>query len=569
MLLTRKFLTCLALLAAGSATFAQPGAVYVSGLAHTALGNAELGPADERRLPIRNLGSSGEDGVEISLRSAMGAGVAVDLTDFPGVGTPNREIKIRPKGWDGTVKGTMRAYNEPATGQTLLSADFTDIGASSALYTEYDSAGNPIAEGYLAAGDGFLMPPCVNSYQIWVAQLVITNWGPPKQFSVVWWYFCSSCPDPWQWYIPGGCSGISTERRFVITPIVPAGVRGIADIDSLTVTGADTPDLDGDGVSDMVVGNADLKSFSTPCPPWDCLDWDTAFHNSRWGIGQAHISETCTPDDEGGCDESDRRLVVDNLGSSGQDGVAFALPPNAGSVGAALAKGNCCRGHVIIMKLYDDEGQEQRVIRTQSMDPNDPNEYLDADFSALGANGFRLTLYGPSGGVVGPPDGTEIISGGPRPAFSGLCPPGAREWWINMGPPSNPVWVFNGCIGGDFYDFVLPGYGPVPNVASFRLEPLDATMPFGSRSRCEITSTDDQGLIIEDVKITLAITGDLDCDNNVGFGDINAFVKRLSNPVGYQAIYEGCPDTNGDINHDGQVDFGDINPFVQLLSGGA
>lgn len=62
--------------------------------------------------------------------------------------------------------------------------------------------------------------------------------------------------------------------------------------------------------------------------------------------------------------------------------------------------------------------------------------------------------------------------------------------------------------------------------------------------------------------------GDLNCDNATDFGDINAFVKYLSDFAGWQTMYTGCDPTNGDINGDGVYpSFGDINPFVQLLSG--
>jgi hypothetical protein len=66
----------------------------------------------------------------------------------------------------------------------------------------------------------------------------------------------------------------------------------------------------------------------------------------------------------------------------------------------------------------------------------------------------------------------------------------------------------------------------------------------------------------------VACTGDLNCDGQVDFEDINPFVLRLSNPAAYAAQYPDCPDANGDINGDGEVGFTDINPFVALLSGG-
>jgi len=61
--------------------------------------------------------------------------------------------------------------------------------------------------------------------------------------------------------------------------------------------------------------------------------------------------------------------------------------------------------------------------------------------------------------------------------------------------------------------------------------------------------------------------GDLNCDGNVDFGDINPFVLALTNPAGYAVAFPNCDIKNGDINADGLVDFGDINPFVQLLTG--
>ena len=64
------------------------------------------------------------------------------------------------------------------------------------------------------------------------------------------------------------------------------------------------------------------------------------------------------------------------------------------------------------------------------------------------------------------------------------------------------------------------------------------------------------------------LRGDVNCDQQVGFGDINPFVLLLSSPAGWQAAFPGCPRLNGDINGDGTTDFGDINPFVSLLSGG-
>ena len=66
---------------------------------------------------------------------------------------------------------------------------------------------------------------------------------------------------------------------------------------------------------------------------------------------------------------------------------------------------------------------------------------------------------------------------------------------------------------------------------------------------------------------TAPVTGDMNCDGVVDFGDINPFVQYLTDLPGWQATYIDCPVENGDINGDGVYpSFGDINPFVGLLT---
>ena len=63
--------------------------------------------------------------------------------------------------------------------------------------------------------------------------------------------------------------------------------------------------------------------------------------------------------------------------------------------------------------------------------------------------------------------------------------------------------------------------------------------------------------------------GDLNCDGQIDFGDINPFVQYLSDYPAWQVTYAGCNPRNGDINGDGTyggASFGDINPFVALLT---
>ncbi len=62
------------------------------------------------------------------------------------------------------------------------------------------------------------------------------------------------------------------------------------------------------------------------------------------------------------------------------------------------------------------------------------------------------------------------------------------------------------------------------------------------------------------------LAGDLNCDGEVTFDDINPFVIALSGEAAYQAAFPDCNWLNGDLDGNDQVDFDDINPFVALLS---
>jgi len=59
--------------------------------------------------------------------------------------------------------------------------------------------------------------------------------------------------------------------------------------------------------------------------------------------------------------------------------------------------------------------------------------------------------------------------------------------------------------------------------------------------------------------------GDLDCDGDVDFDDIDPFVTALGGQAAYEAAFPDCDWLHGDCDEDGDVDFDDINPFVALL----
>jgi hypothetical protein len=60
-------------------------------------------------------------------------------------------------------------------------------------------------------------------------------------------------------------------------------------------------------------------------------------------------------------------------------------------------------------------------------------------------------------------------------------------------------------------------------------------------------------------------TGDMDCDGDVDFYDIDPFVLALSGPVAYNAAYPECDWIRADCDGDELVTFYDIDPFVALI----
>ena len=60
--------------------------------------------------------------------------------------------------------------------------------------------------------------------------------------------------------------------------------------------------------------------------------------------------------------------------------------------------------------------------------------------------------------------------------------------------------------------------------------------------------------------------GDCNCDGQVDYGDIDAFVAALTGEAGYLAQYPACIWLNADCDNDGHVNYEDIDAFVALLS---
>jgi hypothetical protein len=280
------------LVAFAAAAVAQPGSVeFASGLPHTSLGGALIGPAEGRRLPVRNLGSSGEDGVEVQLHSLFGGGVAIDAGGL--LATAGGEIKIKHKGWDGLIYGTHRCRsNGDGTGSDQF--DFSALGVSSYQVTDYDASGRPISTTIYGG-------PIVDIG--WVGQVIQCN--PPS-----YWVTYGG------WFMVNGKMHYTTWRRCVTLGTNPTG-GGWYDY-ARVVTPIFDPGSEPFGLDSMEVSASNLSEFTVVASEIG------TFGAASSGLGTAHVSEQCDASLPCGADE--RVLRVSNIGSSGQDGVQMTWP---------------------------------------------------------------------------------------------------------------------------------------------------------------------------------------------------------------------------------------------------
>lgn len=515
-----------------------PADIYLGGLLHSPLGSVVLTQTGERKLQACCLGSSGEDGVEVRYNSIAGGSVTMD----PGPLPAGSSLRTRYKGWDGTIKGRCEISRNIAD-EFEMEIDFSGMGCDAVRVMVVDDDGTVLSDE-TSPGDQRI----INLNGVGVIGI-----GPCPGGGFPQWYESFKLIEPywngfqWVWFEITwvyGCPGTSwSHQRQVRAYAMFDAFPTTFGMESVLITGT------GDGSTLLEVSDAGL------------VFQDVAVH----GTGGTYLSEAC--DSPIGCTPSTVSLVCDNLGSSGQDGVSIDLTALAGDSlgtgggggggggggagGVAMEMKACCRGHVTILKLHDDAGGVQSVTRSPLPGGGIDDEELDADFSAIGAIGYTLELFDVDNNPIGPVGGTDIISGGPRPYWTNRCPIGSTEVWQNQGTPSNPVWVFTGCLGPS-YDFTLPGGIVVPGVASFRVTALGASSGYSTRKRAEVLRSAGAQIEITGITLTPApCDGDSDGDGVVDFDDITATLAAWGSD--YSPLTGA-----GDANHDSVVDFDDI-----------
>lgn len=498
----------------GGGLSAALGQVMSGGIVHAPLGGSGTMDVTERRVRYCCIGSSGQDGVEVQLHSLWGGGAGVEL---PAAGSPGSEIRIRWKGWDGTIKGTLRASSN-GDGTITNEVDFSGIGATGCIERQFDEFGFIIAEIYTPG-------------PIWAGPTV-PDCTPPL-VPTVWWTSWGQ----WVWGCGHGNNLYGDPYPYTqrtVSPELPIGVIADLSAESLLITGGGGGG-DGEG-GELIVMDASMGTFGV----------------SSWGVGTGTLSEECTGPTP--CDRENVALVARlNPGQDGMLGIHTDLGDDAGSAALARPGGTCCRGHVIIMKAYDDAGQElSRVISSE--DPATGEEEISFDFSGIGASAYRIVMENSAGQEIGSADQVNG-GGGMRPRLSGLCPPGSREWWIQNADFS---WTFLGCL--TVFDMVVPGGGTYSDVARVHIRPIDAP-PTQRRLRSyETTASGMDAITLYDVNVRPPCPGDINMDGVVDLIDLTLGLSAFGSHFG-----EAGYNTQADMDKDGLIGLSDLTGWLSAF----
>ena len=343
--------------------FTAPPVKSASGIWAQIVGGSTLNELSSSRLLVSNIGSSGQDGVEM-LYFAKGGGIVVALDDLLPPSSDSRAIVIRPKGWDGTIKGRITLSRAPG-GPITEEYDLTGTGVTGMSWRLLGLDGSVLATG--------------------------ASSGPILAWTLT----------------PENAATSTMNKTFVITPNAAArdAEQGFFDV-AMIVGGLTTTPVG--GVYGMELTPDPCAGLPENCPPWPDIssmmvtasglehlivsDASLAFQFQQGvsrgvsisGLGACTIGAVESP-------PADRGVHCNNIGSSGQDGVSIDLGHDADSYAASYSKG-CCNGHVTILKSHDTGGEEEFSI-TESFDPLTGGPTFAPDFSGRGSIQFEYTLF--------------------------------------------------------------------------------------------------------------------------------------------------------------------------------
>jgi len=337
------------IIANNSSMVAPSGNTGYNGLNQVALGSAAL-DVKLNRLIVSNLGSSGQDGVSITLPNAASweaHWLPLDPTDALPVGA---SVQSQAFGTAGTsINGLLGSWKltKTGTGSYAVTADFSQLGSSTVTLQVFNGTTLvttlPGQSGALAIVNG-----CVDDDH-WGNPTPSGPYGLPGPFGGALTFL-----DPRTFTFLGGATALGD--RLVIVP------EGGAAVSSLTQT-----NVLASGIPQIAIDEE--RHF---------VEFAGLLQGS---LGQAGLSVT------GG------QLTVSNLGSSGQDGVEIEL--------GALSQ----RKLNLYYQTPEGDGtlsftgvglvgtQSDQALGKTSIDFSGSTKTLSFDYSAIGAATYTLRIY--------------------------------------------------------------------------------------------------------------------------------------------------------------------------------
>lgn len=179
---------------------------------------------------------------------------------------------------------------------------------------------------------------------------------------------------------------------------------------------------------------------------------------------------------------------------------------------------------------------------------------------------------------VGDPIPTTIRVRAPEPIYG-------IGGWFDTNPDLNDVgFLFELASTAQDPGYVLPGIGamyPGDNAGvghnfngliftdGFTDVVLTGVLEVNEENQLEggtIFGADDFTFVVPPDFVPNALLGDMDCDDDVDFDDIDDLVLGLNMPLEYENLFGVPPQLKGDTDGDGDLDFDDIDDFVEILN---
>ncbi len=196
------------------------------------LGSAQLASVTDDGFVVTNIGTSGEDGVEIPTSSVFGDGIEVDLGAL--LFTAGATCNIEQNDPDGQSLGNTHILSN-GDGVGVFTFDYSALGATAVHILEYDRQGVIVLDemfpGPVFQKPGVPLGLCPNGNPP-VFAWVPTSYQWPNGETIY----------TWVWRCPGG-NTFTVERAIAVIPILPSGSPEVHDVQSMSVTAAGVPEL--------------------------------------------------------------------------------------------------------------------------------------------------------------------------------------------------------------------------------------------------------------------------------------------------------------------------------------